>query len=127
MQINFNGHDLYKIAKLNVEYKRAYKKCIAKKEIDILENYINDYLINLSNYIAKKIETIYIKYNELEKSITLKDNKDNILKIKVYNQYLQFFYNNNTYIIKDAGTFIDFIEDFYNNIENLKNFNLRED
>lgn len=26
MQINFNGHDLYKIAKLNVEYKRAYKK-----------------------------------------------------------------------------------------------------
>ncbi len=126
MQINFNGHDLYKIAKLNVEYKRAYKKCIAKNEIDILENYINDYLINLSNYIAKKIETIYIKYNELEKTITLKDNKDNILKIKVYNQYLQFFYNNATYIIKDAGTFIDFIEDFYNNIENLKNFKLRE-
>lgn len=125
MQINFNGHDLYAIAKLNVEYKRAYKKCIAKNEIDILENYINDYLINLSNYIAKKIETIYIKYNELEKTITLKDNKDNILKITVKNQYLQFFYNNKTYIIKDAGTFTDFIEDFYNNIENLKNFKIK--
>lgn len=32
MTVNFNGHDLYAIAKLNVEYKRAYKKYIDKNK-----------------------------------------------------------------------------------------------
>ena len=112
------------------KYNREFEKYYIINN-DMFEYCISNYLINLSNYIIsnyinKKIENVYINYNELEKTITLKDNKDNILKITVYNQYLKFFYNNNTYIIKDAGTFIDFIEDFYNNIENLKNFKLSE-
>lgn len=114
--------------------QRKYNREFAKYHIvnnDMFEYCITDYLINLSNYIIsnyinKKIENVYINYNELEKSIILKNNKDNILKITVYNQYLKFFYNNNTYIIKDIKIFIDFIEDFYNNIENLKNFKIKK-
>lgn len=113
--------------------QRKYNREFAKYYIinnDMFEYCISNYLINLSNYIIsnyinKKIENVYINYNELEKSIILKNNKDNILKIKVYNQYLKFFYNNTTYIIKDIKIFIDFIENFFNNIENLKNFKIK--
>ena len=113
------------------KYNREYTQYYIINN-DMFEYCISNYLINLSNYIIsnyinKKIENVYINYNELEKSIILKNNKDNILKITVYNQYLKFFYNNNTYIIKDIKIFIDFIENFFNNIENLKNFKLRED
>lgn len=112
--------------------QRKYNREFAEYYIinnDMFEYCISNYLINLSNYIIsnyinKKIENVYINYNELEKSIILKNNKDNILKITVYNQYLKFFYNNNTYIIKDIKIFIDFIENFFNNIENLKNFKI---
>ncbi len=110
------------------KYNREYTKYYIINN-DMFEYCISNYLINLSNYIIsnyinKKIENVYINYNELEKSIILKNNKDNILKITVYNQYLKFFYNNNTYIIKDIKIFIDFIENFFNNIENLKNFKI---
>lgn len=112
--------------------QRKYNREFAEYYIinnDMFEYCVSNYLINLSNYIIsnyinKKIENVYINYNELEKSIILKNNKDNILKITVYNQYLKFFYNNNTYIIKDIKIFIDFIENFFNNIENLKNFKI---
>ena len=111
--------------------QRKYNREFAKYYIinnDMFKYCITDYLINLSNYIIsnyinKKIENVYINYNEFEKTITL---KDNILKITVYNQYLKFFYNNNTYIIKDIKIFIDFIENFFNNIENLKNFKIKK-
>ena len=111
--------------------QRKYNRVCAKYYIinnDMFKYCITDYLINLSNYIIsnyinKKIENVYINYNEFEKTITL---KDNILKITVYNQYLKFFYNNNTYIIKDIKIFIDFIENFFNNIENLKNFKIKK-
>ena len=111
--------------------QRKYNREFAKYYIinnDMFKYCITDYLINLSNYIIsnyinKKIENVYINYNEFEKTITL---KDNILKITVYNQYLKFFYNNNTYIIKDIKIFIDFIENFFNNIENLKNVKIKK-
>ena len=110
------------------KYNREYAKYYIINN-DMFEYCVSNYLINLSNYIIsnyinKKIENVYINYNELEKTITLKNNKDNILKITVSNQYLKFFYNNNTYIIKDIKIFIDFIENFFNNIENLKNFKI---
>lgn len=107
------------IAKLNMFYKRAYN--IHKNNIDILENYTNDYLINIANYIASKINTNYIKYNEIDKVITLKNNKDNVIKIKVYNQYLQIIKDNNIYIIRDANSFIYFVEDFIKDLENINN------
>lgn len=118
---NFNGNDLYTIAKLNTDYRHNLMKY--KEDVDILKNIENDYLINLANYLKAKNFTV--KYNELYKVIkvfinnkvliikTIKQAKEKQIVKNEYKDlkyFLQFSYDNKNYIVYDSDTFLRLLE-----------------
>ena len=103
----------YLIASENMKYKRAYKKYI-NKDIEILDNYKNDYLINIANSLLEYDKSLFqkVKYNEIEKKITIHFNDSQKLFITTYKQYLLFEYDNKQYIVKDCHVFLELIRIF---------------
>lgn len=103
----------YLIAKYNMDYRREYKKYI-NYDIEILENYQNDYLINISNALVDYDKSLYckVKYNEIEKKITIHFGESQKLFITVDKQYLLFEYDNKQYIVKDCHVFLELIRIF---------------
>lgn len=107
-----NKSDLvYFIAKANVEYKRVYKKYANGEDIYINE-YQNDYLINISNILCDYYKEFQIKYNEIEKKITVSINEKQKLFISVDKNSLLFEYDNKKYTVRDCHIFLELLRIF---------------
>lgn len=107
----------YLIARYNINYQKAYEyyliSCYMNKN-EILENHKDTYLTSITQALLEYDKSLFqkVKYNEIEKKITIHFNDSQKLFITTYKQYLLFEYDNKKYIVKDCHVFLELLRIF---------------